>query len=73
MDKMWYEYEENFPALITAKMSENNVAGVWVHYYENGKVFDVRDNSYNLLGSTNWKLATEEEVLLLNKPKKGKV
>lgn len=55
--KPWYETCK-FPCLITS----DNYGCVWVHYYNNGYVYDYRDSKYCV---KLWKLLSNDEIEIL--------
>jgi hypothetical protein len=58
----WYKDKSNFPCMLIANLDGGN-ALVWVHYQIDGIAYDVRDNGYRLVESTNWRKATKQEIL----------
>lgn len=65
MDRLldtWWEDKSNFPCMLIANLDGGN-ALVWVHYQIDGIAYDVRDNRYRLVESTNWRRATRQEIL----------
>ena len=58
----WWENKSNFPCMLIASFYEWK-ALVWVHYQIDGVAYDFRDHEYRLIGHTNWRRATREEIL----------
>lgn len=56
----WWENKSNFPCIIT---TGSDCRMAWVHYCIDGIAYDCRDNCYRLIGHTNWRRATKEEIL----------
>jgi hypothetical protein len=58
----WYEDKDNFPCMLIANLDGGD-ALVWVHYCIDGFAYDLRDNRHTLIGHTNWRRATKQEIL----------